>query len=102
NRESLVRNLAQLTRERHKKYADTFYHLEPNVKETPGGLRDYQLLCWLQQLRGSAPELSPELHEAFRHFSRLRTWLHRKAGRDQNVLNFDAQDAIADEWQEGD
>ena len=51
NREPLVRNLAQLTRERHAKYAGTFYHLEPNVKETPGGLRDYQLVCWLQQLR---------------------------------------------------
>ena len=30
---------------------DTFYHLEPNVKDTPGGLRDYQLVCWLEQLR---------------------------------------------------
>ncbi len=50
SREPLVRNLAQLARERHAKYADTFYHLEPNVKETPGGLRDYQLVCWLDQL----------------------------------------------------
>ena len=38
NRDALIRNLSQLTRERHSKYADTFYHLEPNVKETPGGL----------------------------------------------------------------
>src|SRR5258705_12858941 len=39
NRDALLRNLAALTRERHAKYASTFYHLEPNVKETPGGLR---------------------------------------------------------------
>ena len=50
-REALVRNLARLTRERHEKYQNTFYHLEPNVKETPGGLRDYQLVRWLSQLR---------------------------------------------------
>ncbi len=50
SREPLVRNLARLTRERHARYADTFYHLEPNVKETPGGLRDYQLVRWLDQL----------------------------------------------------
>ena len=53
NRDALVRNLAHLTRERHTKYAGTFYHLEPNIKETPGGLRDYQLLCWLEQLHGT-------------------------------------------------
>jgi len=35
NRGPLVRNLAQLARARHAKYAGTFYHLEPNVKETP-------------------------------------------------------------------
>src|SRR5581483_149959 len=37
NRETLVRNLARLTRERHARSGNTLYHLEPNVKETPGG-----------------------------------------------------------------
>ena len=55
-RQSLVRNLAVLTRERHLKYHDTIYHLEPNIKETPGGLRDYQLLCWLGQIRNTTVE----------------------------------------------
>jgi [protein-PII] uridylyltransferase len=108
SRETLVRNLAQLTRERHAKFAHTFYHLEPNVKETPGGLRDYQLVCWLQQLRetdaarlGSA-DPAPELHTAFRFQARLRFHLHCLFGRDNNLLTFDAQDAIAEEWGEGD
>src|SRR5215813_2933176 len=50
-RQSLIRNLGQLTSERRMKFQDTFYHLEPNIKETPGGLRDYQLLRWLSQIK---------------------------------------------------
>jgi [protein-PII] uridylyltransferase len=108
NRSALIRNLSHVTRERHAKYANTFYHLEPNVKETPGGLRDYQLLCWLQQLRETEPshmgaaDPLPELRDAFRHFSRIRYLLHCQAGRDHNLLSFDAQDAIAEQWPEGD
>ncbi len=101
NREALVRNLSKLTRERHSKYADTIYHLEPNVKETPGGLRDYQILCWLEQLQqtdsnhSGAAEPAPELQAAFRFLARVRCYLHSAAGRDSKVLTFDAQDAIA-------
>ena len=98
NRDALVRNLAQLTRERHAKYASTIYHLEPNVKETPGGLRDYQLVCWLGQLRDGAADPSPELREAFRFLSRLRCYLHSVSGRDNNQLSFDAQDGVAEHW----
>jgi [protein-PII] uridylyltransferase len=108
NREALVRNLARLARERHSKYDNTFYHLEPNVKDTPGGLRDYQLVCWLAQLRDAsgsrieAAQTSPELDEAFRHMARLRCYLHFQSGRDNNQLSFDAQDAIAEQWDGGD
>ncbi len=104
NRDALVRNLAKLTHERHAKFGNTFYHLEPNVKETPGGLRDYQLLCWLQQLRETdavhlaAADPEPELQQAFRFLARLRCYLHCQHGRDNNSLTFDAQDAIAEQW----
>ena len=105
NREALIRNLARLTHERHAKYANTYYHLEPNIKETPGGLRDFQLLCWLAQLhntdpnRVTAPELSSDLRYSFVHLARLRCFLHFQAGRDSNILSFDAQDAIAEQWE---
>jgi [protein-PII] uridylyltransferase len=102
NRNALVANLAGLTRDRHAKFADTFYHLEPNVKETPGGLRDFQLIRWLEQLRGAPDaEPSPELLPAFEHFARVRWWLHTDARRDQNVLSFDAQDALAEQSDDG-
>ena len=101
NRDALVANLAGLTHDRHGKFADTFYHLEPNVKETPGGLRDYQLRRWLEQLRGSTAEPAAELAPAFEHLARVRWWLHEQSRRDQNVLTFDAQDAIAEQWGQG-
>ncbi len=102
NRGPLVRNLAQLARARHSKYAGTFYHLEPNVKETPGGLRDHQLVCWLDQLHGARGSPAPELEAAFRFLGRLRCFLHCQSGRDNNALSFDAQDGIAELWQNGD
>jgi len=102
NRGPLVRNLAQLARARHGKYAGTFYHLEPNVKETPGGLRDHQLVCWLDQLHGGRDEPAPEMEAAFRFLGRLRCYLHCQSGRDNNTLSFDAQDGIAELWREGD
>ena len=108
NRDALIRNLSQLTRDRHAKYANTFYHLEPNVKETPGGLRDYQLICWLAQMsdteaaRLGVADPSPELQEAFRFQARLRCYLHCQSGRDNNLLSFEAQDAAAEQWRIGD
>src|SRR5579883_1352923 len=103
SREPLARNLTQLARQRHARYADTFYHLEPNVKEGPGGLRDYQLLRWLDQLRDSGGSEPPaELREAFASLAHIRCFLHQQAGRDRNVLTFDAQDALAEHEHAGD
>jgi [protein-PII] uridylyltransferase len=102
SRESLIRNLAKLSRERYAKFGNTFYHLEPNVKETPGGLRDFQLICWLEQLREGTCDPPSELKMAFRFMARLRCYLHCLYARDANVLSFEAQDAISEQWQHAD
>lgn len=100
-RDSLVRNLSKLTRERHEKYASTFYHLEPNIKETPGGFRDLQLIAWLDQIRRATPqrlglaEPIGELEEARRFLTHLRCHLHFQYGRDANQFTFDAQESMA-------
>jgi [protein-PII] uridylyltransferase len=92
-RDPLMRNLTRLTRDRHQKYQDTYYHLEPNIKDTPGGLRDYQLVRWLGRLRDvEAPPLEP----AFLFLARLRCYLHSLSGRDNNALTFDAQEQAAE------
>ena len=92
-RDALSRNLTQLTRERHQKYQNTYYHLEPNIKDTPGGLRDYQLVRWLARIRGAE---SPEMGPTFQFLARLRCFLHAHSGRDNNTLTFDAQEQSAE------
>ncbi len=89
----LTRHLCALTRVRHEQFQDTLFHLEPDVKETPGGLRDLHFIHWLSGLR---PELRPEtpLSEATAFLSSLRCFLHFEAGRDRNALNFEAQELI--------
>src|ERR1039457_6311083 len=92
-RDPLMRNLTRLSRERHQKYQNTYYHLEPNIKDTPGGLRDYQLVRWLAQIRNvEAPQIEP----AFLFLARLRCFLHSRSGRDNNALTFDAQERAAE------
>ena len=100
-RDSLVRNLSKLTRERHQKFNSTYYHLEPNIKETPGGFRDLQLIAWLDQIRKAtaqrlgAPEDVHGLDEARRFLTHLRCHLHFQFGRDANQFTFDAQETVA-------
>ncbi|MBI3694049.1 MAG: HD domain-containing protein, partial [Acidobacteria bacterium] len=108
-REPLVRGLAKLTGARHAKHAGTIYHLEPNIKEAPGGLRDFQVACWLAQLAHTAPgllpaseeylpeESRPELLEAKRFLFALRCYLHYFNERDNNILTFEHQERVAAE-----
>src|ERR1700692_3109426 len=51
---ALLQGLAEVTRERHAKYGMTLYHLEPNLKEAPGGLRDCNVASWLALVSGMA------------------------------------------------
>jgi [protein-PII] uridylyltransferase len=101
-RQSLIRNLAQLTANRRRKFQDTFYHLEPNIKDCPGGLRDYQLLCWLSQIKNSTAEAVgavspfPDVEPARKFLFAVRCYLHYESGRDNNLLSFDAQEGLAE------
>jgi [protein-PII] uridylyltransferase len=91
---ALARHLRQLARTRHVKYQDTFYHLEPDVKETPGGLRDLHLIHWLGKLRKASADSAERLAGPTRFVHSVRCFLHYRAGRDQNLLSFDEQEEI--------
>jgi len=92
--QAVARQLADLAVARRAKYQNTIYHLEPNVKDTPGGLRDLQIVRWLAMLH---PRDVPRgLDGAFVFLSGVRIRLHELAGRDQNILTFDAQEALSE------
>jgi len=92
-RTSLARQLCKLAHERHAKFHDTIYHLEPNLKEAPGGLRDLHLLGWLNHLfDATASGWQRELSESRAFVAALRTFLHLRSGRDNNLVSFDVQE----------
>ena len=91
-RAELGRNIAQLTRERHAHFQNTIYHLEPNVKDSPGGLRDLQVLRWHLKLGVSDEAVPGGMETLFE----IRCFLHYLAGRDDNKLSFERQDEIAE------
>jgi len=94
-RSALIASLCDMTRNRHSKFHNTIYHLEPNIKETPGGMRDLHLVHWLSQLREVEDEFAQPLSAASDFLSAVRCQLHYKAGRDSNVLTFDLQDEMS-------
>src|SRR5581483_11233585 len=69
---TLIRELCRMSRTRHNKFQQTLYHLEPDIKETPGGLRDLHLIHWLTKLRRGNGQVSPELGEPSAFLQSLR------------------------------
>src|SRR5579864_250282 len=104
---ALLQGLAEVTRERHGKYGMTLYHLEPNLKEAPGGLRDCNVASWLALISAMDklhdwPDASSlrapvrkQLDAALDFLMSARCFLHFRHGRDDNTLSWEAQDEAA-------
>jgi [protein-PII] uridylyltransferase len=98
-------------RQRHVKYEDTPYSLEPNCKESPGGLRDLQVILWVAKAAGlgdswrklaergliTATE-ARQLLQKERAFKDIRIRLHIHTGRREDRLVFDVQTTIAESF----
>ena len=101
DRKAILSSLLELTRERHKKYGDTLFHLEPNIKDCPGGLRDVHVCGWLAQLENidaktvAQPE-DVEFRQAVEFLRLVRCFLHYRHDRDDNTLDWQAQAAAAE------
>ena len=97
--------------ERHKKYGDTLFHLEPSIKDCPGGLRDVHVCGWMKTLAEAGSERSrkrrqrtksglaagdrEEFRQAVEFLFLVRCFLHYRHERDDNTLDWQAQDAAA-------
>ena len=98
-------------RQRHTKYEDTPYSLEPNCKESPGGLRDLQGVIWAARAAGLGKSwhslanrglVTPfEVKQLQRNegvLKLIRARLHMVAGRREDRLVFDLQTAVAESF----
>ncbi|MFO1285905.1 MAG: [protein-PII] uridylyltransferase [Rubrivivax sp.] len=98
-------------RQRHVKYESTPYSLEPNCKESPGGLRDLQVVIWVARAAGLGrtwAELAAkglitpfECSQLVKHEGTIRlvrARLHAIAGRREDRLVFDLQTALAESF----
>jgi [protein-PII] uridylyltransferase len=96
---------------RHAKYEFTPFSLEPNVKESPGALRDLQVILWVAKAAGLAQswgqlamrglitrEEARQLMEKERAFKDIRIRLHLQTNRREDRLVFDVQTAIAESF----
>jgi len=97
--------------QRHVKYEGTPYALEPNCKESPGGLRDLQVVIWVARAAGLGRTwrelaakglITPfEASQLVKHEGTLklvRARLHMVAGRREDRLVFDLQTAVAESF----
>ncbi|HKW83567.1 MAG TPA: [protein-PII] uridylyltransferase, partial [Burkholderiaceae bacterium] len=97
--------------QRHRKYEDTPYSLEPNCKESPGGLRDLQVVIWVARAAGLGKNWSAlaakglitpfEVKQLNRNeglLKLIRARLHLIAGRREDRLVFDLQTAVAESF----
>ncbi|MDX1735525.1 MAG: [protein-PII] uridylyltransferase, partial [Halioglobus sp.] len=103
--------------QRHKKYGDTEYNLEPNIKSSPGGLRDLQVIGWITERHFGVDSLDKVTEGDFlteeeigilsrgRDFMwQVRYALHMITDREEDRLLFDHQRELAALWglQDGD
>jgi [protein-PII] uridylyltransferase len=97
--------------QRHAKHQDSPYSLEPNLKEAPGGLRDLQVIQWIALASGIGRRWSDlvahglierdEAGQLARHeaaMQDLRIRLHYIAGRREDRIVFDFQNALAEQY----
>ncbi|HJD44190.1 MAG TPA: [protein-PII] uridylyltransferase [Candidatus Paenalcaligenes intestinipullorum] len=97
--------------QRHRRYHDTPYALEPNCKESPGGLRDLQVLLWLANAAGlghSWKDIAQSgllteaerraVHRSALAFMGLRIELHLLTGRAEDRVLFDLQPKLAERY----
>src|SRR5256886_7488774 len=93
---------------RHKKYGDSVYLQEPNLKSGCGGLRDYQNLLWITYFKEGSLSTNQlvgkdwlsesdqrRIERAYDFLLRLRTDLHYATGRATDMLHMNLQEQIA-------
>jgi len=105
--DALLQSLTEMTEARHRRFGNTIFHLEPNLKDGPGGLRDCHVSQWIGMIlsltSGGRPEMLPMrgnparggIPEAVDFLSSARCYLHYRHNRDDNNIDWAAQEELA-------
>jgi [protein-PII] uridylyltransferase len=105
--DALLQSLTKMTGSRHHRFGDTIFHLEPNLKDGPGGLRDCHVSQWIGMILslagGVRPQMGPlrrkmaqdEVPRAVDFLSSARCHLHYRNNRDNNNIDWTAQEELA-------
>jgi [protein-PII] uridylyltransferase len=105
---ALAQRLVEVTETRHRRFGKTIFQLEPNLKDGPGGLRDFHVTRWIALISALAtnrawpPTLesfpnsdNEDLLQATEFLSSARCYLHYRNNRDENIVSWEAQEELA-------
>lgn len=99
NSRELANRIVELTLTRHRTFDGTIYQLEPDLKEAPGGLRDYLAATWLRNLYRAEGRYLPyeesKIEEAHHFIQQARIAVHLLSNRKQNRLTHALQEKVA-------
>ncbi len=111
DRKKIIDRIVKSSNERHIRFGDSTYRLEPNLKEGQGGLRDYHTILWLAKVEFKLKQprdleyfgqLSHEefkdLNEALSFIWDVRNKLHFSAKRKCDQLHFENQILLAEKF----
>ena len=105
----LLEGKLEEAKRRWRKFGGSYHLIEPNIKESPGGLRDYQTIRWIGMVLPWAGTMEGlyrlavidrgeigDIGQAFDFLLRSRNELQFYAGRNWNTLTVDLQRAVAE------
>jgi [protein-PII] uridylyltransferase len=93
HRDVFLRALLEAKRTRYDRFGHTVFQLEPDLKDAPGGVRDFHWADWVRKALEGPEEKNMSRALAFHHC--MRTFLHFQAKRNYNVLSYEYQEQIA-------
>jgi len=95
SRDRFLQALVQMKSERHNRFGQTIFQLEPDLKDAPGGIRDAHWCDWVRKVLGNGYPADRVPAEVLGFHHCLRNYLHFHAGRNLNVLTYEFQEKIA-------
>ena len=93
NRDAFLRGLIESKKQRYVRFGDTIFQLEPDIKDAPGGVRDFHWADWIRKALDAPADPHSRDILSFHHM--MRNYLHFQVGRNFNTLSYEFQELVA-------